>query len=82
MKGNKTVWVKTQKSGWGKQQATMQFTIFADGVACILPLLIFQGIEASKMTVRWCEASRYDTRVEVVFNGKSYATTATFSVGC
>ena len=77
MKGNKTVWVKSQKSGWGKQQATMQFTIFADGVAHVLRLLIFLGIEVSKTTVRRCEASWYDTRVEVVFNGKAYTTTAT-----
>ena len=55
----------------------MQFTIFADGVARVLPLLIFWGIEASKMTVRRQEASRYNTRVEVVFNGKAYTTTAT-----
>jgi len=61
IKGNKTIWVKSQKSGWEKWQATMEFTIFADGVARIIPLLIFRGIEASKTTVRRRKALWYDT---------------------
>ena len=77
MKGNKTVWAKSQKSGWGKRQATMQFTIFADGVPRVLPLIIFRGLEESKTAVRRREALRYDTRVAVMFNSKAYATTAT-----
>jgi len=77
MKGNKTVWAKSQKSGWGKRQTTMQFTIFADGVARVLPLMIFRGLENSKITIRRREALRYDTRVVVVFNSKAYATTTT-----
>ena len=55
----------------------MQFTIFADGVARVLPLMIFRGLEKSKTTIRRREALRYDTRVVVVFNSKAYATTAT-----
>ena len=40
-KGGRTVWVKSRKSGWGKQQATIQLTIFADSIARVKPLMIF-----------------------------------------
>jgi len=55
----------------------MQFTIFADGVARVLPLMIFRGKEDSKTTVRKREALRYDPQVMVSFNSKAYATTVT-----
>jgi len=77
VKGNKTVWAKSWQSGWGKRQATMQFTIFANGLARILPLMIFRGKEESKTQARERETLRYDTRVVVSFNSKAYATTAT-----
>jgi len=77
VKGNKTVWAKSRQSGWGKRQATMQFTIFADGIARVLLLMIFRGKEESKMQARERETLRYDTRVVVSFNSKAYVTTAT-----
>ena len=30
-KKNKTVWVKEQRSGWNKRQATLQLTVHTDG---------------------------------------------------
>jgi len=63
-KGNKTVWAKSRQSGWGKRQATMQFTTFADGVARVLPLMIFRGKEYSKTTVRKCYTGMNSEYVE------------------
>jgi len=51
-KGKRTVWVKSKKSGWGKRQATIQLTVFADGVSRVLPLLIFRGAVDGKSTAR------------------------------
>jgi hypothetical protein len=31
-KGNKTVWIKEQRSGWDHRQATLQVCVFADGI--------------------------------------------------
>jgi len=69
--GNKTVWAKSRQSRWRKRQATMQFTMFADGIAHVLSLMIFQGKEDSKTTVRQHEALWYDPRVMVTFNSKA-----------
>ena len=55
----------------------MQFTIFADSVAGVLPLMIFRAKEDSKTTVRQGKALQCDPRVMVSFNSKAYATTAT-----
>ena len=44
-KGSKTVWVRTRRSGWDKRQATIQLTIFADGINRVMPLIIFRGAE-------------------------------------
>jgi len=74
-KGNQTVWAKSRKSGWGKRQATIQLTIFADGIARVKPLMIFCGESKSKSAARKREARRYDPRVVVRFNKKAYANT-------
>jgi len=50
--GKKTVWVKSKKSGWGKQQTTIQLTVFANGVSHVLPLLVFRSIVDGKSTHR------------------------------
>ena len=42
-KGSKTVWVRARRSGWDKRQATIQLTIFADGIDRVIPLIIFRG---------------------------------------
>ena len=36
--------VRGGASGWDKRQATVQLTVFADGVARVRPLLIFRGL--------------------------------------
>ena len=41
-KGKKTVWVRSKRSGWGKRQATIQLTAFADGNPRVKPLIIFR----------------------------------------
>jgi hypothetical protein len=75
-KGSRTVWVRSRKSGWDKRQATIQLTIFADGVARVKPLIIFRGEEKTTRTQRKREAAQYDSRVVVKFNPKGYANTA------
>jgi hypothetical protein len=42
-KGAKHVQLKSTKSGWGRRQATLILTIFADGIARIPPIIIFHG---------------------------------------
>jgi len=44
----------------GKRQATIQLTVFADGIARVMPLLIFRGVPVSKSAARRREAKRYD----------------------
>jgi hypothetical protein len=75
-KGKKTIWVRSKRSGWGKRQATIQLTIFADGVARVKPLIISRGKENSSWARRAKETKRYDSRVVVKFNPKAYANTA------
>ena len=74
-KGKRTVWAKSKKSGWGKRQATIQLTIFADGIARVKPLLIFCGAVDGKSATRKREAKRYHSGVVVQFNQKAYANT-------
>ena len=76
--GKKTVWVHSKKSGWGKRQATIQLTVFADGIARVKPLIIYRGMEKSKRVARKKEEVRYDSRVVVKFNKKAYANTGKF----
>jgi len=48
--GAKTVWVQSsQQSGWEKQQAIIQLTIFGDGVPRVKPLLFFRGSELEQL---------------------------------
>ena len=42
-KGSKTVWVQGGISSLNKRQCTVQLTVFADGVPCVKPLVIFRG---------------------------------------
>lgn len=74
-KGSKTVWVRSKKSGWDKRQATIQLTIFADGVARVKPLIIFRGAEEARAP-RKKEEAQYDPRVVTKFNPKGYANNA------
>ena len=67
--------MKSKKSGWGKRQATIQLTVFADGISRVLPLLIFRGAVDGKSTSRKREGKRYHPGVVVQFNKKAYANT-------
>ena len=42
-KGSKEVWAQSGQSGLDKRQATVQLTVFADGVDRVRPTVIFQG---------------------------------------
>ena len=40
-KGSKEVWAQSGQSGLDKRQATVQLTVFADGVDRVRPTVIF-----------------------------------------
>lgn len=44
-RGAKTVWVKEQRSGWNKRQATLQICVYTDGLPHTEPLIMFRGKE-------------------------------------
>ena len=77
LKGDKTVWAKSIKSGWNKQQVTPTFTVFADGVTQVKPIMIFKGTENKERQQFYYgeEPTLYDDRVVVWFNKKGYANT-------
>lgn len=37
----KSVWLQSSKSGWDKRQATIEPTVFADGISHVKPLIFF-----------------------------------------
>lgn len=41
--GEKTIWAKESKSGWGKRQASLGLCIFGDGISRIPLMIIFYG---------------------------------------
>jgi len=41
--GDKSLWQQYSKSAWDTRMGTIQLTIFADGIAPIQPLNVFQG---------------------------------------
>ena len=61
----KTITGKTDRSGWGKRQASLILYIFADGVSRIKPLIIFHG--KPEGTIRKREGHLYDPRVDVKY---------------
>jgi len=70
------VWVRTRRLGWNKRQATIQLTIFADGIDCVMPLIIFCSTENNTSAPRRREEKLFDSRVVVKFNPKGYANSA------
>jgi len=41
--GEKTIWAKESKSGWGKRHVSLVLGVFGDGIARIPPMIIFHG---------------------------------------
>jgi hypothetical protein len=72
-KGSRTIWVKEQRSGWNKRQATLQLTLHADGKPHTKPLLMFRGKEKLDTKARRDELARFPPGVHVIFNAKAYA---------
>ena len=72
-RGSRTVWIKEQRSGWNKRQATLQLCLHADGKPYTKPLLMFRGKEHSNTKARREELSKYPKGLHVIFNEKAYA---------
>jgi hypothetical protein len=66
-KGSKTIWIKEQRSGWDRRQATLQVCVYADGICRCRPLLIFHGDPLGDCRCRE-EEKLYDKGVVVAFN--------------
>jgi hypothetical protein len=71
-KGVKTVWIKEQRSGWDRRQATLQVCVYADGIQRCRPLLIFHGHPVGDSRRR-AEEKLYDKGVAVAFNDTAWA---------
>jgi hypothetical protein len=69
--GDSTIWVQQSQSGWDKRQATVQLTVFADGISRVQPLIFFRGKGIGVAVL--AEMKLYDPRVIVKFNPKAYA---------
>jgi hypothetical protein len=79
--GTDAVQIKCTHPGWEKRQATLMLTVFADGVACIPPIIIFHGLSDSErqqprnsrqQRIFEAESARYHPGVVVIFNSKAY----------
>ena len=71
LQGSNDITIRQTRSGWEKRMATLQVTIFADGIARIKPCLIFHGAEKENSR-RKKEKTQYDPRVYVLFNDAGY----------
>ena len=76
IKGSETIWVKEQRSGWDRRQATLQIAVYGDGVKRCKPLLIFHGDPVGNKRRRQ-EEKLYDKGVVVAFNKTAWADTRT-----
>jgi hypothetical protein len=61
------VWIKEQRSGWDRRQATLQVYVFADSIQRCRPLLIFHGDLLGNSRCR-VEEKLYNKGVVVAFN--------------
>jgi hypothetical protein len=66
IRGTKTIAGKSERSGWGKRQATIILYIMANGDTFFKPVVIFHG----KRTM--VSRENYDPRVDVHFNETAY----------
>jgi hypothetical protein len=69
IKGVKEVWAQSGQSGLDKRQATVQLTVFADGIDRVRPTLIFKG---KGLRIATKEKQSYDKRVRVMFQEKAW----------
>jgi hypothetical protein len=81
VKGTRHVHLRSTKSGWGRRQATLILTIFADGIARIPPIIILHGKSdserkrprtAREQAVYEAERARYHPGVAVLFITEAY----------
>ena len=68
-KGVKEVWVQSGQSGLDKRQATVQLTVFPDGVDRVRPTITFRG---KGLRIRAKEKQSYDRRVKVMYQEKAW----------
>lgn len=68
-RGAKSVWVKSSGSGLDKRQATVQLTIFADGIKRVKPLIVFRG---KGLRISQKEKHLWDSRVTVRFQDNAW----------
>jgi len=68
-RGAKTVWVKSSGSGLDKRQATVQLTVFVDGIRRVQPLIVFRG---KGLRISQKERSSWDHRVTVRFQDNAW----------
>ena len=66
-KGSSEVWCVSGSSGLDKRQSSVQLTIFADGVPCVHPLVIFRE---KGLRITHKEQEAWDRRVQVAFQPK------------
>ena len=63
----KEFWAQSGKSGLDKRQATLQLTVFADGVDRVRPTVIFRG---KGLRISDNEKQSYDRKVKVMYQEK------------
>ena len=68
-KGSSEVWCVSGSSGLDKRQCSVQLIIFADGVPCVRPLVIFCG---KGLRIIRKEQEAWDRRVQVAFQPKAW----------
>ena len=68
-KGVKEVWAQSGQSDLNKRQATVQLTVFADGVDRVRPTVIFRG---KGLRISAKEKQSYDRRVKVMYQEKAW----------
>ena len=68
-KGAKEVWTQSGSSGLDKRQATVQLTVFADGIPRVLPTIIFKG---TGKRIPKTETDQYDNRVWVMWQSNAW----------
>ncbi|RYC79235.1 hypothetical protein BFJ63_vAg17887 [Fusarium oxysporum f. sp. narcissi] len=70
--GEKTISVKTVRSGWEKRQATAILYIFGDGVCRLDPTVIFKGSAGEKGRIFKDEGYLYAPGIRVIYNENAY----------